>query len=197
MNSPQLEILISEDAIGARVEELALQISADYAHADEIVLVGVLRGAFVFLADLARRIVVPRRVDFIALSSYGASTESAGDVHLLMDVAADLAGRHVLLVEDIVDAGYTLDFALAHLAGCKPASLKSCVLIRKPKREQVSVKIDYLGFEVPDVWVVGYGLDYTGQYRALPYVAVLRDGTQPGGASQRVPDAEERPAGRG
>lgn len=166
-------ILITEEAIANRVAELADQISADYADADEIFMIGVLRGAFIFLADLARRLTIPRRIDFIALSSYDDGAISPGAVRLIMDVRTSIAGKHVLIVEDIVDTGYTLAYLLRVLATRKPASLKSCVLVRKPQRLKVDVSIDYLGFDIPDEWVIGYGLDYADRHRALPYIATV------------------------
>lgn len=167
------QVLIPESQIARRVEELAARISTDYADQEEVLLVGVLRGAFIFLADLARRLTIPRRIDFIALSSYEDGSSTPGEVRLIMDVRTTLAGRHVLVVEDIVDTGYTLDY-LHRLFGARgPASLRSCVLVRKPDRLRVETPIDYLGFDIPDRWVIGYGLDYADRYRALPYIAVL------------------------
>ncbi len=165
--------LISERRIRRRVEELAAEISSDYAGVDELFLIGVLRGAFVFLSDLSRRLTVPRRVDFIAVSSYERGDEHSGAVRLVMDVRSSLRGRHVLIVEDIVDTGLTLDYLQKLLGVRGAASVKTCALVRKPARHEVPVHIDYLGFEIPDVWVVGYGLDYDDQYRTLPYIGVL------------------------
>lgn len=164
---------MSEDAIGVRVAELARQISKDYEGVRSLTLVGVLRGAFIFLADLSRRITVPRRVDFIALSSYESESTTAGAVRLIMDVRAPLEGEHVLVVEDIVDTGLTLDYLLRTLRARGPKSLKSCVLLEKPERLKVKVPIDYLGFTIPDQWVVGYGLDSADRYRCLPYIGVV------------------------
>jgi hypoxanthine phosphoribosyltransferase len=164
--------LISQQAIARRLDELAAEISRDYAGAGEVLLVGVLRGAFIFLADLSRRLTVPCAVDFISVSSYTGAVQ-AGGVRLVLDVRSSLAGRHVLLVEDIVDSGHTLDYLLRTFAAREPASLKSCVLTRKPGRLEVEVPIDYLGFPIDDVFVVGYGLDYDEKYRNLPYVGVL------------------------
>lgn len=165
-------VLISEAAIAARVDELAARISRDYADAGELLLVGVLRGAFIFLADLARRLTVARRIDFVALSSYDRGTVSKG-VRLIMDLRVDIAGRHVLLVEDIVDSGHTLSYLVALLGARGPASLKTCALTRKPDRLEVGLKLDYVGFDIPDRWVVGYGLDYNDKYRALPYIGTV------------------------
>ncbi|RLC60288.1 MAG: hypoxanthine phosphoribosyltransferase [Chloroflexota bacterium] len=167
-------VLLDEETIAARVRELAAQISADYADAEDLVLIGVLKGAFVFLADLARRLTVPHHVDFIALSSYNRGAVSMGAVRLIMDTRASVTGRHVLVVEDIVDTGYTLDYLLRTFRARQPASLRTCVLLNKPERRRIEVPIDYLGFEIPDVWVVGYGLDYADRFRTLPYIAVLK-----------------------
>jgi hypoxanthine phosphoribosyltransferase len=135
---------------------------------DDLLLVGVLRGCFIFLADLSRRLTISRSVDFISLAAYGRSTAVSGAVRLVMDLRADVRGRHVLVVEDIVDTGHTLDYLLSLLRPRGPASLKTCALLRKPARMRKGVRIDYLGFDVPDVWVVGYGLDYRDRHRALP-----------------------------
>lgn len=165
------DVLISEDEIRAKVDEIAGRIDCDYRDAGEILLVGVLRGAFIFLADLCRRLSVPVKIDFIALSSYGPSLETSGAVRLVMDLRSDIAGRHVLVVEDIVDSGYTMRYLLDALAARRPASLKVCSLVRKPQRLQVDVAVEYLGFDLPDVWVVGYGLDCLDEHRNLPCIA--------------------------
>ena len=138
---------------------------------DNVYLLGVLRGSFIFLSDLARALTVPRSVDFIALSSYEGA--SAGAVRLMLDVRTPMRGKHVLVVEDIVDTGYTLEYLLKTLRAREPASIKTCVLLQKPDRLQVPASIDYLGFTIPDRWVVGYGLDYADQFRALPYLGVI------------------------
>jgi hypoxanthine phosphoribosyltransferase len=170
-------VLLDEVAIDDRVGELAAQISADYADIeygdDGLVLVGVLKGAFVFLADLARRLAIPHHVDFIALSSYKAG-KTTGEVRLIMDSRINIADRHVLIVEDIVDTGHTLDYLQRTFRARNPHSLRSCVFLSKPDRRQMEVTIDYLGFEIPDVWVVGYGLDYADRYRTLPYIGALK-----------------------
>ncbi len=167
-------VLLDEETIQRRVEELAAQISADYADAGDLVLVGVLKGAFIFMADLARRLTISHHVDFIALSSYNRGATSTGAVRLIMDTRTPVTGRHVLIVEDIVDTGYTLDYLLSTFQARRPASLKTCVLLSKPERRKVNAPIHYLGFEIPDVWVVGYGLDYADRYRTLPYIAALK-----------------------
>jgi hypoxanthine phosphoribosyltransferase len=166
-------VLISEAEIGRRVEELARQISRDYAGAGELVLIGVLRGAFVFLADLSRRLTVPCRVDFVALSSYGHGSTSHGAVRLVMDLRVNIAGNHVLVVEDIIDSGHTLAYLVAILEARHPASVKTCVLTRKAGRLETEVALDYVGFDIPDRWVVGYGLDYNDRFRTLPYIGAL------------------------
>ena len=168
------EVLIPEERIRARVQELAKEISEHYQDAGELYLLGVLRGAFIFLADLSRALTIPRRVDFIALSSYeDESTTPSGAVRLVLDVRTPLKGRHVLVVEDIVDSGRTLDYLVRTLRAREPASLETCVLLQKPDRLEVPADIDYLGFEIPDKWVVGYGLDWADRYRTLPYIGVV------------------------
>jgi hypoxanthine phosphoribosyltransferase len=154
------------------VDELARRISADYAGVTELLLVGVLRGAFIFLADLSRRLTVPCRIDFIALSRYEQGSEP-GPARLVMDLRTPVAGRHVLVVEDIVDSGHTLAYLLGMLRARHPASLKTCALTRKPGALEMDVSIDYVGFEIPDRWVVGYGLDFNDQYRTLPYIGLM------------------------
>lgn len=167
------EILISEADIARRVEELAAQIDEDYADTDELVLIGILKGSFIFLADLARRLGVKHRIEFIAVSSYGESEETthSGAVRLLMDVRLPIADRDVLVIEDIVDSGNTLAYLMRVLHARGPRSLKACTLLRKPDRLEVDVDVAYLGFDIPDVWVVGYGLDWAERYRTLPYIA--------------------------
>jgi hypoxanthine phosphoribosyltransferase len=165
-------VLLDEAAISERIDQLAAEISADYTDVDDLVLVGVLKGAFIFLADLARRLTISHHVDFIALSSYrGAVTNGA--VRLIMDTRVAVTGQHVLIVEDIVDTGYTLEYLVRNFRARNPASLRTCVLLSKPERRKVDVQIDYLGFEIPDVWIVGYGLDFADRFRTLPYIAAL------------------------
>jgi hypoxanthine phosphoribosyltransferase len=165
-------IVISTDQIQSRVKELADQISADFVGGEHLYIVGILKGAFIFLADLTRHLKVPLTVDFMALSSYGKTTTS-GAVRILMDLREAVEGQHVIIVEDIVDTGHTLDYLYRVLKGRKPASLRSCVLVRK-QRDNLNVQIDYLGFDIPDVWVVGYGLDFADKHRTLPYIAELK-----------------------
>ena len=166
-------VLLSEQVIQRRVSELAREISYDYRDVESLYMLGVLRGAFIFLSDLSRQLTVSRRVDFIALSSYEDETTIAGAVRLIMDVRTPIEGEHVLVVEDIVDTGYTLEYLLRTLSARGPASLKTCVLLEKPDRLKVEVPIDYLGFTIPDEWVVGYGLDYADQFRCLPYLGIV------------------------
>ncbi len=172
----QPAVLVSEERIQARVSELARRISEDYATVDEVVLVGVLRGCYIFLADLSRRLTIPRRIDFISVASYGRTGTTPGAVRLIMDLRSDIAGKHVVIVEDIVDTGNTLQYLLDTLRPRNPASLATCALLRKPDRIRTDVRIDYLGFDIPDVWVVGYGLDYGDRDRALPYIGIVETG---------------------
>lgn len=168
------EVLFSEKMIQERVRELGRRISADYSDVEELVLVGILRGCFIFLADLSRCLTIPRRIDFIAVSSYEHKT-TPGTLRLIMDTRTDITGKHILIIEDIVDTGQTMHFLLDMLGARKPASLKSCVFLRKPNRLEKDVHIDYLGFDIPDLWVVGYGLDYADRYRALPYIGFIEN----------------------
>jgi len=173
LNNDLAHVLIDQQTIERRVKEMAHQVSTDFAGVDQLVVVGVLKGAFIFLADLCRHLTIPHRVDFISLSSYNQDTVASGVVRLIMDLKTNIESRSVLIVEDIVDSGYTLDYLMRNFATRRPASLRSCVLLSKPERRQVDAQIDYLGFEIPDVWVVGYGLDYADTYRTLPYIAEL------------------------
>lgn len=166
-------VLISEEKILRRVDELAAQISADYADKGELVLIGVLKGAFIFLADLSRRLTIPRAIEFIAVSSYDDGDVPSGAVRLLMDVRASIAGKHVLIVEDIVDTGQTLVYLTGMLKSRGPASVRTCVLLHKAESTTADVDIDYLGFAIGNEWVVGYGLDYAEQGRTLPYIGAI------------------------
>lgn len=177
MPGERLEVLISEADIQRRVQELAAEISGDYSGADELILVGVLKGAFIFLADLSRRLTIPRSIEFMAVSSYEDASEESSAVRLVMDMRKNIEGKHVLLVEDIVDTGRTLHFLEELLTTRRPSSVKTCALVRKPDRVRVDAKIDYLGFEIPDVWVVGYGLDFDERNRTLPYIAAMKPGS--------------------
>src|SRR4051794_13009716 len=166
------EILVQPDELEHRVRELGAEISRDYDGRD-LLLIGVLKGAVFFLADLMRNIDVPCEVDFMAVSSYGSSTDTSGVVRILKDLDAPLEGRHVLIVEDIVDSGLTLQYLLRTLEARGPASLEVCALLTKPSRRTVDLPVRYTGFEIPDKFAIGYGLDYAERYRNLPYVAAL------------------------
>jgi hypoxanthine phosphoribosyltransferase len=168
------EILVQPDELSRRVRELGRQISADYAGRD-LLLVGVLKGAVFFLSDLMRHIDVPCEVDFMAIASYGSATDSSGVVRILKDLDVALEGRHVLIVEDIVDSGLTLQYLLRSLGARNPASIEVCALLTKPERRKVALEPRYVGFEIPNRFVVGYGLDHGERYRNLPYVAVLEE----------------------
>ena len=167
------EILISSEQIQSKLRELAAQIDADYADR-RVLLVGVLKGAFIVMADLARYLSVPVEFDFMAVSSYGSATKTSGVVRILKDLDLDIAGRHVLVVEDIVDSGLTLNYLLRNLRARGPASLEIMTLLSKPDQVRVPLPIRYHGFAVPNVFVVGYGLDYAERYRHLPYVGTLK-----------------------
>ena len=167
-------VLISEEEIQQRVAALAEQISNEYANDEELVLVGVLKGSFIFLADLSRRLTIPRTIEFIAVSSYGSGSTSTGAVRLVMDVRGNIEDKHVLIVEDIVDTGHTLKYLIGMLESHRPASVKTCALVRKAERAEVDVNVDYLGFDIGDEWVVGYGLDFAEQNRTLPYIGIVK-----------------------
>lgn len=168
-------VLIDADTIQRRVNELAIQINNDYKDIEEpLILVGVLKGSFIFLADLCRKLTIPHVIDFISVSSYGKGSETTGNVRMLMDTRENQENHHVLIVEDILDSGYTLDYLNRNFLTRDPKSVKNIVLLDKPDRHTVPVKIHYCGFEIPDVWVVGYGLDYAEKYRTLPYIAELK-----------------------
>ena len=166
-------VLLSAEEIQARTAELGAQISRDF-DGREPLFVGVLKGCFVFMADLMRSVTIPCSVDFMAVSSYGGGTSTSGKVRMLKDVSVDLRGRHVVILEDILDSGVTLSHVRAHLREMGPASLKICTLLDKPSRRQTDVKADYVGFTIPNEFVVGYGLDYDEHYRNLPYVGILK-----------------------
>jgi hypoxanthine phosphoribosyltransferase len=171
------EILVQSDDLAHRVRELAAEVSRDYQGRD-LFLVGVLKGAVFFLSDLMRHLEVPCEVDFMAVSSYGSSTDSSGIVRILKDLDAPIEGREVLIVEDIVDSGLTLSYLLRTLRARNPASLEVCALLTKPERRKVELPIKYVGFEIPNRFAVGYGLDHGERFRNLPYVAVLREDSQ-------------------
>ncbi|MBI5855559.1 MAG: hypoxanthine phosphoribosyltransferase [Nitrospirae bacterium] len=164
--------IVTQEQMRARIRELGRQISTDYANR-ELVLVGILKGAYCFYADLARPIRIPLWVDFLVVTSYGSKAKTTGKVKMVTDLTEDIGGKDVILVEDIVDSGLTVEFLTKKLTRRKPKSIKVCTLLSKPDRRKVNVKIDYVGFEIPNHYVVGYGLDYQQQYRNLPYLAVL------------------------
>ncbi|UJA20706.1 hypoxanthine phosphoribosyltransferase [Thermoleophilia bacterium SCSIO 60948] len=172
------EVLVSESELAKRTAELGAQISADYAGRD-LLLIGVLKGAVLFIADLMREIKVPVEIDFMAVSSYGSATDSSGVVRILKDLDAAINDRDVLIVEDIIDSGLTLHYLMKNLRAREPRSLEVCALLTKPERRRVEIPIRYVGFEIPDKFAIGYGLDHAQRHRNLPYVAVVQDGDQP------------------
>ena len=174
------EVLIDRDALSGRIAELGAEISADYQGRD-LLLIGVLKGAVFFMADLMRRLTIPCEVDFMAISSYGASTDSSGVVRILKDLDINIEGRDVLVVEDIIDSGLTLSYLMRNLESREPATLEVCALLTKPDRREIEVPVRYVGFEIPNRFVIGYGLDFGERYRNLPYVAVLSDDALPEG----------------
>ncbi|MBI2914393.1 MAG: hypoxanthine phosphoribosyltransferase [Firmicutes bacterium] len=173
MNGDVAEILLEETQIQAKVRALASQLSSDYEGMD-LVMVCILKGAVLFMADLMRYISIPVTVDFMAISSYGAGTKTSGVVRILKDLDEPVQGKHVLIVEDIVDTGLTLKYLQNNLSSRQPASLRSCVLLDKPTRREVDIQPDYVGFEMPDRFMIGYGLDYSERYRNLPFIGVLK-----------------------
>lgn len=175
------EVLLSGEQLQARIAELGRQVAADYADRDPI-LVSVLKGSIIFLADLIREMEIPLSLDLMEVSSYGAGTESSGQVRILKDLSKPIAGRHVIVVEDIIDTGLTLNYLLKYLADKNPASIRIVCLLDKPARRLAEIPIDYRGFTIPDRFVIGYGLDYDERYRNLPYIGVLRPSVY-GGAS--------------
>ena len=169
-----IDEMISAKSIAARVETLAKEISEYFADTDKLVVVGLLRGSFIFIADLVRELDLPVEVDFLEASSYGNSTESSREVRILKDLRGEIEGRDLLVVEDIVDTGHTLDHVLHLLKSRKPARLMTCALLDKPSRRETGVRADYIGFEIPDEFVVGYGIDYAQRNRNLPYIGSVR-----------------------
>jgi hypoxanthine phosphoribosyltransferase len=167
-------------ALRARIAELGREISDDYQGRD-LLLLGVLKGAVFFLADLMRHLTVPCEIDFMAISSYGASTDSSGVVRILKDLDINIEGRHVLVVEDIIDSGLTLSYLMRNLESRNPATIEVCALLTKPARREIDVQVRYTGFEIPNKFVIGYGLDFAERYRNLPYVGVLHDDLTPEG----------------
>lgn len=166
------KVLIDEETLNKRVEELGAEITRDFQGKD-LLMIGILKGAVIFMSDLAKKIELPLAMDFMAVSSYGASTKSSGVVRILKDLDEEIEGKDVLIVEDIIDTGLTLHYLCENLFSRKPNSLKICCCFDKPSRREVPVEIDYVGFDIPDEFVVGYGLDYAQRYRNLPYVSVL------------------------
>jgi hypoxanthine phosphoribosyltransferase len=179
MEDPAIgEILVPAGELQGRVEELAGEISRDYEGRD-LVMIGILKGAVLFLGDLMRRLTVPCEIDFMAVSSYGSETDSSGVVRILKDLDSSIEGRDVLIVEDIIDSGLTLHYLLRNLRARNPSSLEVCALLTKPDRRRVDLPIRYVGFEIPNRFVIGYGLDYAQRYRNLDYVAALADSELP------------------
>jgi hypoxanthine phosphoribosyltransferase len=174
------EVLIDAETLGSRIADLGAEISSDYAGRD-LLLIGVLKGAVFFMADLMRKLTIPCEVDFMAISSYGASTDSSGVVRILKDLDINIEGRHVLVVEDIIDSGLTLSYLMRNLESREPETLEVCALLTKPDRREIEVPVRYVGFEIPNRFVIGYGLDFAERYRNLPYVAVLADDALPEG----------------
>lgn len=176
------QVLLTKEQIAQRVQELGAQISRDYADKD-LMLICILKGANLFLADLARQITIPLSYDFVAVSSYGADTKSSGVVRILKDLDESVESKHVLVIEDIVDTGLTLrlSYLLENLRSRRAASVKVCTLLDKPSRRRVDVPVDYYGFKVEDQFVVGYGMDYQGKYRSLPYIGLLKPEIYGGG----------------
>ena len=166
-------VLLSQEQIQGKIGELATRVAADYT-GREILLVGVLKGAVMFMSDFARALQLPTQMEFMAVSSYGSATSSSGVVRILKDLDRDITGRHVLVLEDIIDSGLTLSWLLKNLGGRQPATLEVCALLRKPDAVKVDVPVRYVGFDIPNEFVIGYGLDYAERYRDLPYIATLR-----------------------
>ncbi len=167
-------IMISTERLQERTLELAREIEKKTADYDDLLLICVLKGGYIFLSDLSRALRRPHIVDFMGVSSYGGGTESSGVVQIMMDLKQSVTGRHILIVEDIIDSGRTLKYLRSLLLGRKPASLQICTLLSKPSRREVEVPVDYIGFEIPDEFVIGYGLDFDQLYRNLPYIGVLK-----------------------
>ena len=172
------EILIDEEALQHKIAELGAEISEDYRGQD-LLLIGVLKGAIFFMADLMRTIDIPCEVDFMAISSYGAGIDSSGVVRILKDLDVSIEGRNVLVVEDIIDSGLTLSYLMRNLESREPSSLEICALLTKPDRREIDVPVRWIGFEIPNKFVIGYGLDFAERYRNLPYVGVLSDELMP------------------
>ena len=174
MNNDVKKVLITEEEIQKKVKEIALQISEDYK-GKHLLMICILKGAIMFFSDLARNLSIPVAMDFMAVSSYGKSTKSSGEVRILKDLAMPAEGLDILIVEDILDSGNTLHYIKNILEDRKPASLKICTLLDKPERREKQIDVDYTGFEIPDEFVIGYGLDFGEKYRNLPYIGVLKE----------------------
>ncbi|HNT77867.1 MAG TPA: hypoxanthine phosphoribosyltransferase [Anaerolineae bacterium] len=168
------KVLIPEDVLQRRIAEIGAEMNGLYSDADYPMLVCILKGAFMFLADLTRQLAFRHEIDFMEISSYGGGTSSSGVVRILLDLASTIEGRHVVIVEDIVDSGHTLTYILRHFAARRPASIRVATLLNKPSRREVDVPLDFVGFEVPNEFVMGYGLDYAEQYRNVPFIGVLK-----------------------
>lgn len=166
--------LIDENRLQARIREMADQITADYNGEKDLLLICVLKGGYMFLADLSRALKRPHELEFMGVSSYGSGTQSSGAVQIIMDLKQPINGRNVLIIEDIIDSGHTLDYMRRTLLARNPASLRICSLLNKPSRREVDVPVEYIGFDIPDEFVVGYGLDFDELYRNLPFIAVLK-----------------------
>ncbi len=167
-------VLIDEARLQARIQEMADQITADYNGEEDLLLICVLKGSYMFLADLSRALKRPHTLDFMGVSSYGSGTQSSGAVQIIMDLKQPINGRNILIVEDIIDSGHTLDYMRRTLLARNPASLRICSLLNKPSRREIDVPVEYIGFDIPDEFVVGYGLDFDELYRNLPFIAVLK-----------------------
>ena len=176
------EVLITEQALQARITEIAAEVNRDY-EGRELLVIGVLKGAVFFIADLVRQLHVPCEIDFMAVSSYGSQTHSSGVVRILKDLDIPIAGRHVLIVEDVIDSGLTLSYLLKNLASRDPASLEICTLLTKPRHQRLRINTRYVGFELRDVFVIGYGLDHGERFRNLPFIAALDQTTVTGSAA--------------
>ena len=174
LNSDIDHVLIDETALEMRIQEMAAEITADYEGIEDLLLICVLKGGYIFLSDLSRAIERPHAIDFMGISSYGSGTRSSGAVQIIMDLKEPIVGRHVLIVEDIIDSGRTLDYMRRNLLARSPASLRICTLLNKPSRREIDVHVESIGFNIPDEFVVGYGLDFDEIYRNLPYIAVLK-----------------------
>ena len=174
MNNDIKEVLYNEDELRDRVRQMGAKISNDYS-GKELILIGVLKGSVIFMADLLKEITIPCKMDFMAVSSYGNSTETSGVVRILKDLDFEIQGKDILIVEDIIDSGVTLKYLMKYLAGRKPNSLEIVCLLNKPDRRKVDIDVKYLGYDVPDHFLVGYGLDYAEKYRNLPYVGILKE----------------------